>query len=199
VREYYVPDMQRSCEYAHYGYHRNARSISSDRSLCHSGWIRGFIMYRNSLTALEIVAHALIADVQPGDKAGCKTCTFVCDINSEPELKKFMKTKAATAFSWPKHSLMGDEHKGTSSSFVHGEWLCRNARSMFIASSSNSACKGRGGGRGILRGSCRWILPLQHFKCTCQHCFRDCTCHRSLMMQLLCKDHANPDMEALQL
>ena len=71
-----------------------------------------FLMYRNSLTALEIAAHALIADVQPCDNAGCKTCTFVRDINTEPEMKKFMKTKAAKAFTWPKHSLMGDEHKG---------------------------------------------------------------------------------------
>jgi hypothetical protein len=29
----------------------------------------------------------------------------VSDINTEPELKKFMKTKAVKAFSWPKHSL----------------------------------------------------------------------------------------------
>jgi hypothetical protein len=54
-----------------------------------------FLMYCNSLTALEIAAHALIADVQPCDKAGCKTCTFVSDIKAGPELKKFMKTKAA--------------------------------------------------------------------------------------------------------
>jgi hypothetical protein len=62
-----------------------------------------FLMYRNSLTALEIAAHALIADVQPCDKAACKTCTFVRDIKAEPEMKKFMKTKAAKAFTWPKH------------------------------------------------------------------------------------------------
>jgi hypothetical protein len=62
-----------------------------------------FLMYCNSLTALEIAAHALIADVQPCDKAGRKTCTFVRDIKAEPELKKFMKTKAAKAFTWPKH------------------------------------------------------------------------------------------------
>ena len=73
---------------------------------------QSFLMYHNSLTALEIAAHALIADVQPCDNAGCKTCTFVRDINAEPEMKKFMKTKAAKAFTWPKHSLMGDEHKG---------------------------------------------------------------------------------------
>ena len=36
-----------------------------------------FLMYHNSLTALEIAAHALIADVQPCDKASCKTCTFI--------------------------------------------------------------------------------------------------------------------------
>ncbi len=73
---------------------------------------KSFLMYRNSLTALEMAAHAIIADVQPCDKAGCKTCTFVRDIKAEPEMKKFMKTKAAKAFTWPKHSLTGDEHKG---------------------------------------------------------------------------------------
>jgi hypothetical protein len=69
-------------------------------------------MYRNSLTALEILAHTLIADAQPCDKAGCKTCTFIRDINAEPESKKIKKNKAAKAFSWPKHSLMSNEHKG---------------------------------------------------------------------------------------
>jgi hypothetical protein len=34
-----------------------------------------FIMYCSSLAALEIAAHTLIADVQPSDKAGCKTCS----------------------------------------------------------------------------------------------------------------------------
>jgi hypothetical protein len=42
-----------------------------------------FLMYSNSLTALEMAAHALIADVQPCDKAGCKTCTFICDIKAK--------------------------------------------------------------------------------------------------------------------
>jgi hypothetical protein len=37
---------------------------------------------------------------------------FVRDINTEPELKKFMKTKAAKAFPWPMHSLISDEHQG---------------------------------------------------------------------------------------
>jgi hypothetical protein len=74
-----------------------------------------FIMCRNSLTAPEIAAYALLADVHPYDKASSKTCMFVRivpDINAEPELKKIMKTKAAKVFTWPKHSLMGDEHKG---------------------------------------------------------------------------------------
>jgi hypothetical protein len=34
--------------------------------------------------------------------------------SQRPELKTFMKIKAAKAFSWPKHSLMGDEHKSIS-------------------------------------------------------------------------------------
>jgi hypothetical protein len=54
-----------------------------------------FVIYLNSLTELEIAASTLIADVQPCDKAGCKTCTFVSDINTEPALKKFMKANAA--------------------------------------------------------------------------------------------------------
>ena len=30
--------------------------------------------------------------------------------------------------------------------------------------------------------------PGAHFKCSCQDCFRDGTCHHSLMLSLLCKD-----------
>ena len=41
--------------------------------------------------------------------------------------------------------------------------------------------------------------PGAHFKCTCEDCFRDCTCHHSLMMSLLCKDDAKPDQEAVPL
>jgi hypothetical protein len=41
--------------------------------------------------------------------------------------------------------------------------------------------------------------PGAHFKCTCEDCFRDCTCHHSLMMSLLCKDDAKPDAEAVPL
>ena len=41
--------------------------------------------------------------------------------------------------------------------------------------------------------------PGAHFKCTCEDCFRDCTCHHSLMMSLLCKDDAKPDEEAVPL
>jgi hypothetical protein len=67
-----------------------------------------FVMYRNSLTALEIAAHALIADVQP-DKAGCKTCTFVHDTNTQRALKKLMKSKAVKAFSWPSKAQMSRE------------------------------------------------------------------------------------------
>jgi hypothetical protein len=68
-----------------------------------------FVVYCNSLTALEIAAHVLIADVQPCDKAGCKTCTFVHDINTERALKNFMKSKAVKAFSWTSKAQMSRE------------------------------------------------------------------------------------------
>ena len=86
-------------------YHPTASIIIPDGA-------ESFVMYRNALTALEKAAHAFIADVQPCDAAGCKTCAFVRDIKTEPEFKKFMKSKTAKECSWPKHSLMGDEHKG---------------------------------------------------------------------------------------
>jgi hypothetical protein len=41
--------------------------------------------------------------------------------------------------------------------------------------------------------------PGAHFKCICEDCFRDCTCHHSLTMSLLCKDDAEPGTEALPL
>jgi hypothetical protein len=56
-------------------YHPTGAFIIPDGSKC-------FLMYRNSLTAMEMAAHALIADVQPCDKAGCRTCTFVRDIKA---------------------------------------------------------------------------------------------------------------------
>ena len=69
-------------------------------------------MYRNALTALERAAHALFSDLVPCKEAGCKLCTFVTAVKAEPEFRKFMKTKLAKEFRWPKHSFMGDEHKG---------------------------------------------------------------------------------------
>jgi hypothetical protein len=41
-----------------------------------------------------------------------QTGAFIIPDGSESFVEKFMKTKAAKAFSWPKHRLMGDEHKG---------------------------------------------------------------------------------------
>jgi hypothetical protein len=47
-------------------YHPTGAFIIQDGS-------ESFLMYHDSLTALKIAAHALIADVQPCDKGGCKT------------------------------------------------------------------------------------------------------------------------------
>jgi len=86
-------------------YHPAAAVIIPDGS-------ESFLMYRNSLNALERAAHALFADLQPCTVPGCDICTFVTAVRDEPEFKKFMKTKIAKACQWPKHSFMGDEHKG---------------------------------------------------------------------------------------
>jgi hypothetical protein len=108
-------------------------------------------MYSNSLTALDMVAHTLIADVQRCDKASCKTCTFVSDIKAEP-----LRVHRRDA-----RPVQGLLHLGGTEQAM-GAW-----------------------------GS-QW-----HFKCTCEDCFRDCMCHHSIMMLLLCKDNAKPDEEAV--
>jgi hypothetical protein len=41
--------------------------------------------------------------------------------------------------------------------------------------------------------------PGEHFKCICEDCYRDCTCHHPLMILLLCKDETKPGKEALPL
>jgi hypothetical protein len=77
-------------------YHPTGAFIILDGSEC-------FLMYCNSLTALEMAAHALIADVhvtRPVAKRARSSVTSKPSVN----WKK--------SFTWPKHALMGDEHKG---------------------------------------------------------------------------------------
>jgi hypothetical protein len=92
VRVYHVPVLQRSSVEA---VNILTTGIIEMQGAYYGAFIildgsESFLMYRYSLTgviALEMAAHPLIADMQPCDKAGCKTCTFVCDIKAEPELK----------------------------------------------------------------------------------------------------------------
>jgi hypothetical protein len=121
--------------------------------------------------------------------------------SQRPELKTFMKIKAAKAFSWRKHSLMGDEHKSISKLAHH--FQVEHNRCIYQA-----YFEGHKRDAGPVRGLLLFYIlealnkpwgPGAHFKCTCEDCFRDCTCHHSLMMLLLCKDDAKPDAEAVPL
>jgi hypothetical protein len=51
----------------------------------------------------------------------------------------------------------------------------------------------------VLDGLSKPWGPGAHFKCICENCFKDCTCHHSIMLSLLCKDEAEQGKEAIPL
>ena len=51
----------------------------------------------------------------------------------------------------------------------------------------------------VLEGLSKPWGPGAHFKCNCEDCFKDCTCHHSIMLSLLCEDEAEPGKPAIPL